>query len=154
MSAHLVNDGGGLFFQHIGRGKKQHRVEITLYRHPRAEDFPRSGHLHTPIHADDIAARRFDERQHAAGVGAEMNQRHTGFFGAGDGFSAVGQHIFPVIGGRQRAHPTVEELQHLRARFSLCEKVFAHQCGKFVQQRMPRGGVAVHQAFGANEIAR
>jgi hypothetical protein len=80
----------------------------------------------------------------------------TGVPGVTPAMSArmCGQHVAPVVVGRERADPAVEELHGLRAGGDLQVQVVAHRDGEPLHERVPRAGVVEHEALRLEERAR
>ena len=123
------------------RRKEHHRVEVALNRHVAAQPLPASGQVDPPVDADDVAAGLTDQRQHAAGVGAKVNDRHAGLPRDLDRPPAVGQHQTPVVVRAELAHPTVEQLQRLRSGPRLRQQVLAHNLGSASPSTAPTAPV-------------
>ena len=72
--------------------------------------------MDAPVDPDDIAARFSHLTQHRRGAGAEMNHRHAFPFQSLKNQLDMRQYIFDIVADREATHPTVEQLDGLRAR--------------------------------------
>ena len=152
---HRIEHAPRLSLDFFKRREQRNRVQIALHADLVAQAIPRDIEIHAPIDADDIAPGFFQQFENPRGAGAKVDQRGVCvLFDQRDGFLRMGQGVFAVIGGAQRADPTVKHLQGLGACIGLREQGIGDSRGHEIHQAMPLFWIAVHQPLGDFVIAR
>ena len=129
-------------------------VEISLQRVARADTSSGLVERHPPVHADDLDARAGHQREQLSGADTEVDARHAEIGQALEHLARGGQHVALVVGGGERPHPAVEELDGGCPRRTW--RAQRRQChvGQDVEQSGEQGRVAPHQGLGAGVDAR
>ena len=83
-----------------------------------------------------------------------MDRRNTGALQTGEDPGHGRQDITAIVHRGKTADPAVEDLNHLGAGLNLRQEVVDHQATEARHQRIPEGGLRVHQPLGRQELAR
>ena len=70
----------------------------------------------------------------------------------GEDVPHVGLHVLDVVGGREVAHPRVEELHGVGPGRDLRAEVAAHDLAELLHERAPGVGLAEHELLGLGEV--
>ncbi len=89
-------------------GEQRYRVQVALDGDVVAQPAPGIVQVDAPIDADYIAAGLLHQLQHPVGVGPKVDDWHTGAPRSLDHLPRVGQHVFLVVAGAERADPRIE----------------------------------------------
>ena len=132
------------------RPEQDRRVEIALNAALCADRRPRAVELDTPVEPDDVAAGVAHVREEPGRAGAEVDRRHV------DGVEHAGRvrrGELLVVGWAEDARPRVEELDHVGAGVDLRLDVRGEAVGEPFEQRVPHGGLPVHELLRREEVA-
>src|SRR5436190_148742 len=110
--------------------------------------------MDAPVHPDDIAARLSHLTKHRRGARAEMNHRHAFPLQPLKNQLDMRQYIFDIVADREATHPTVEQLNCLRAGSDLPPQITGDDPCKLVHELVPRLRLAIHQLFGEEIVPR
>ena len=100
-------------------------------------------------HAPTGVAHRLEQRGRA---GAEMDDRHAGALDVGEDAPHVRLHVLDVVGGREVAHPGVEELDGVDPGGNLRAEVAPDDLAQLLHERRPRIRRAEHQPLRLREV--
>ena len=95
--------------------KEQNRIKVPLHRALVTDTLPAGIERDSPVDTDHIRARLLHRWQECSAVGAEVNNRYPGFVQSIHKIFDMGQRIAPVILHAQASHPTIENLDRVRA---------------------------------------
>ena len=109
--------------------------------------------LNAEIHTDDVTSRLTHEFQQRTGARTKMDYRHPRRQ-VGNHRLRVRQHKRPVVCGRQRTDPAIEQLHDLGPGSNLTVEVPHQVAAEAGHQRMPGCRLGIHKRFGAHIIAR
>ena len=151
--ADAIEDVLGLVEHPARRSQQQRRIEVALHGAIEADVLPRLVNRHAPVHADDVAARLAQLREHRRRPGAEVNRRHATRNRIED-LLRMGKCELAIVGRAQRADPGVEQLHRIDACVDLRAQIVADDCRELVAEDVPRVGMSVHQRLGAREVGR
>ncbi len=135
----------------LPRAEQDGGLEIPLNRTLLPHHRPGVVERDPPVDAERGAAglRHLGEQLRRR-AGAEVDRRHAcGLEHA----RRVRRHELPVVGDRKDADPGVEELDRVGARGRRRGDVAGELLREPLHQRMPGGGLAVHERLGADEVA-
>ena len=136
------------------RREERHRIEIALNGGAVADVHPGLVDVDAPVDAHDVAAGGVQFLEKAGGAGAEVDHRDAGGADALDQGAGVGRGEADVIVGAERAHPAIEDLDGAGAGGHLQMREGREHVDDLAHEAAPQGLVAVHEALGADEIAR
>ena len=123
-------------------GKEGDGVKVALDRACAAQRAPAFIEIHTPIQTDDIRAHLPNRGQQRRRIHAKVDDGHPQGLHPIHQMPGNGQNKFAIVGGAERARPTIEDLDHVGARLDLLRGKFEEHGGQLLKQQRPRGRLA------------
>src|ERR1035438_523567 len=148
-----VQDFVDALFQHFRRSEEGDGIEIALHRMAVPDGAPAFVEGLPPIEADDVGSGGSHGAEKSRCLDAEVDYRHAQFLhGADEAFGSL-ESIVAVVGGAERADPTVEDLDDISAGLHLQAAVLGQYDDQLVQEQAPRERIAIHHCLGVDVIA-
>src|SRR4029450_3859011 len=106
---------------------------------------------HAPVEADDISAGRRHDLEQVPRTGPKVDRWGRD---AAENALRIGRDELLIVLNGKRAHPTVEELNHIRTGLHLRADVAKERLTEPLHELMPDLGRPVHAALRLHELAR
>ena len=136
------------------RRKQRNRIQIALHRAAIPHRPPPLIQRSPPVEPNHIRARLPHRRQQTRRLDTKVDHRHAHLLHRAHQPRSHRQNVVAIILNRQRTHPAVKNLDHIRARIHLLLGIHRQHRHQLVQQLLPRIRLGVHHLLGKDIIPR
>src|SRR5580658_547771 len=138
----------------LKRREERDGIEVALHRAARTHGTPALVERLPPVEADYVSACRRHIGEQTRGFNAEVNYGHAHLLHGSDEPLGRLEDIFAIVGQREGADPTVEDLDHVCAAQHLKAAILFEHFDELFDQHAPRKRIAIHELLGVDVIAR
>ena len=132
----------------LPRGEENGGIEVPLHGTVR-DLLPPHVERDPPVEADHVAARGGHLLEQRRRPRAEVDRRDVD---GGEDTRRIRGDVLAVVAGRERAHPRVEQLDHVGAGARLRGDVAGEHVGEPLEQRVPDRRLRQHQLLCDREL--